>query len=360
MKILYIMSSYNIYGGTPKKTLDLLNYFKKDSSLYVYSDGNKEFKPLFEQTGASIYEGNYGRNLFKHVSEILKIIDSRNIDILQTQFSMGETLGYFIKLLRPHIKLIVAFVGPFEPQGIKKFIVKQIYKKVDSFVFISEYVKKKKISQFPILNEKKSTIIFNGTSLRAITDEEYPKLNHPALLDVAGLVDWKNIDILVEAINIIVNKLLKQDIYLYIAGDGPERKNLELKIEKYSLGEHIFLLGYQKNIGALLEECDIYVHPAYAEGFGIAVAEAMMAAKPTIVSNAGALPELIERDNKSGLIVEQSDINAWADAILKLIDDKEYAQALGEGARKRAQEEFSIEKYTSNYHNLYLSLLENR
>ncbi len=360
MKILYIMSSYNIYGGTPKKTLDLMKSFKENSSLYVYSNQYLEFKELFERTNARIDEGNHGRNILLHIKKLLKIIDRDNINIVQTQFSMGETLGYFIKLLRPHIKLIVAFVGPFEPQGIKKFIVKQIYKKVDSFVFISEYVKKKKISQFPILNEKKSTIIFNGTSLRAITDEEYPKLKHPALLDVAGLVDWKNIDILVEAINIIVNKLSKQDIYLYIAGDGLERENLELKIEKYSLGEHIFLLGYQKNIGALLEECDIYVHPAYAEGFGIAVAEAMMAAKPTIVSNAGALPELIERDNKSGLIVEQSDINAWADAILKLIDDKEYAQALGEGARKRAQEEFSIEKYTSNYHNLYLSLLENR
>jgi glycosyltransferase involved in cell wall biosynthesis len=359
MKILYIMSSYNIYGGTPKKTLDLMKSFKENSSLYVYSNQYLEFKELFEITNANIYEGNYGRNIFLHIRQLLKIIDNDNIDIVQTQFSMGETLGYFIKLFRPKIKLIIAFVAPFEPQGIKKIIVNQIYKKVDSFVFISEYVKKAKIKQFPILKIKESNIIFNGTALRVKTDDSYPKLNHTALLDVAGLSDWKNINVLLEAMNIIVNNLENNEVYLYVAGDGPERQKLEEKIKRYALEKHIFLLGYQKNIGALLDECDIYVHPAYAEGFGIAVAEAMMASKPTIVSDAGALPELIGRDQKAGLIVDQFDPRVWAEAILKLIENPEYAHSLGLEAKTRAEKEFSIEKYISNYKNLYESLLDN-
>lgn len=354
------MSSYNIYGGTPKKTLDLMKSFKENSSLYIYTNQHSEFKSLFENTNAKVHEGNYGRNIFLHVKKLLKIIEEDNIDIVQTQFTMGETLGYLIKLFKPNIKLITAFVGPFEPKGIKKTIINHIYQKVDAFVFISEYVKREKIMQFPILKEKQSTIIFNGTELRAITGEKYPKLNKTALLDVAGLVDWKNVNVLVEAMNIIVNNVENKEVYLYIAGDGPERENLEEKIKKYSLENHIFLLGYQKNIGALLDECDIYVHPSYAEGFGIAVAEAMMAAKPTIVSNAGALPELIGVYEKAGLIVDKSDANAWAESILRLINDNEYAKALGEGARKKAQDEFSIDKYTSNYYDLYFSLMEKK
>jgi len=352
------MSSYNIYGGTPKKTLDLLKHFKGNSALYVYSNSYAEFKPLFEETGASTYEGNYGRNLFLHIQDLIKIIDNEKVDIVQTQFSMGEVLGYALKILRPHIKVMVAFVGPFEPKGIKKIIVNGLYKKFDAFVFISEYVKNAKCKQFPVLINKKSKIIFNGTEKRQPTNDDYTEMKHISLYSTSGLVDWKNIDVLVEALNIL-KKQGMETVYLYVAGDGPERENLEKKIKKYNLEEQIFLLGYQKNIGALLDQADIYVHPAYAEGFGIAVAEAMMAGKLMIVSSAGALPELVE-DGKSGLVVDPFDAKAWAEAIKKLIDNEEFTSELGQNAKKRAETEFSIEKYVSNYNDLYLSLMEQK
>ncbi len=101
MKILYIMSSYNVYGGTPKKTLDLLRHFGKDSVLYVYNNIFQEFKGLFELTGAKVFEGCYGWNLVKHLRELLLIIDEEGIDIVQTQFSLGEGLGILVKLFRP-------------------------------------------------------------------------------------------------------------------------------------------------------------------------------------------------------------------------------------------------------------------
>ncbi len=358
MKILYIMSSYNIYGGTPKKTLDLLKYFKNDASFYAYSDGNKEFKSLFEDTGASVYEGAYGRNLFLHLKHLLKIIDKDKIDIIQTQFSMGEILSYFIKLFRPHVKLIVAFVGSIEPQGIKKEIVKHIYKKADTFVFISNYVKNEKYNQFSLLKNKQSKIIFNGTEKRQATDDDFSIMQHPSLFSASGLIDIKNISLLIDALNILKEKGFKQ-LFLYIAGDGPERSNIEDKIYQYGLEQQVFLLGYQVNIGALLEQTDIYVHPCYVEGFGIAVAEAMMAEKPMIVANAGALPELIE-DGKSGLIVDPFDANAWAEAISLLIDNKKMAKTFGENAKKKAQVDFSISKYTSSYRDLYLSLMDKK
>ncbi len=360
MKVLYIMSVFNIYGGTPKKTLDLMKTFKEDSAIYVYSNEYSEFKYLFEQTGGKVFVGDYGRNYFLHLRALLKIIDEQKIDIVQTQFSAGEALGYLIKLFRPKVKLVIAFVASLEPEGIKKQIVNQFYKKVDAFVYISEYVRQTKELQFPILKEKNSKIILNGTELREITKEAYPKLKHTALFSVSGLIDCKNIDIIVEAMNIIVNEMQNKDIFFYVAGDGEERKNLEDKIKKYSLEEYVFLFGYQKNIGALLEECDIYLHPCYAEGFGIAVAEAMMAAKPIIAANDGALPELISVEENAGLLVESFDAKGWAKAIMDLVQNPKDAKELGLNAKVRAKREFSVEKFISNYKELYQSLLEQK
>lgn len=352
--ILYILPTFNVYGGTPKKTLDLIKYSDNDCSLYVYENGYGEFKYLFEDAGASIYEGYYKRNIFLHLKAILNIIAEKNVQIIQTQFAMGEILGFLIKIFRPHVKLLVAFVGPFEPTGIKKVIAQRIYSRADAFVYISEYVKREKIRQFSILETKKSSTIFNGTEKLLPTCEDFSALDHPSLYSTSGLVDWKNIDVLVEAMHIL-NEQGTEPVFLYIAGDGPERASLEDKITRYKLERRVFLLGYQKNIGALLEETDIYVHPAYAEGFGIAVAEAMMAGKPIIVADAGALPELVE-NKKSGFVVNPVDANAWAEAILKLIENESLATTFGENAKSRAQNEFSIARYVSNYQSLYDSL----
>lgn len=359
MKILYIMSSFNIYGGTPKKTLDLLRYFKERSCIYSYSTAGTEHLDAFRASGAGIYCSSQRSSFVADLKNIIRIIDEERVDIIQTQFFRGELLGFFAKLLRPKIQLIVAFVGPFSPRGIKKHLSHMVYKRSDAFVFISDYVRNEKLSEFPELLEKKSCIIFNGTELRESTDDPLPNIDGFLLLDVAGLVGYKNIDVLVEAMNIIVNKRKIDNINLMVAGDGPERLNLQTKIDSYGLKGKIKLLGYHKNIGGLLNSCDVFVHPAYAEGFGIAVIEAMIAKKPVIVSNAGALPELID-NHKTGLIADAFNPEAWADAIERLYNDRSFSALLAENAVKKAQDYFSVDCFVENYERLYLSLLRSQ
>ena len=352
------MSNYSLFGGTPKKTLDLMNYFKENSSIYVYEGSFSENKNRFEESGGNVYEGVYGWNLFRHLSSLLKIIDEEKIDIVQTQFFFGEVLGYLIKLLRPKIKLIIAFVGPFKPDKFKSFISKLIYRKTNHFVYITRYVKNEKIQQFRILKRKNGSIIYNGSAVRMDSREYSPEMKTVSVLDIAGLVDWKNIQILIKAFNIIVNQYKMTDYYLYVAGDGPYRSELGKMIDEYKLQDSVFLLGYQKNVGSLLNSCDIFVHPSYAEGFGIVVPEAMLAQKPIIVSNAGALPELIENE-KTGLIVEPHNPKDWANAIIQLAENPEFALQLAKNAEKNASERFSYNKFCGEYEKLYNILLNN-
>jgi len=356
MKILYLLPSYSLYGGTPKKTLDLMKYFGDKSALYVYDDIYTEFKPQFEATGGSVYEGPYGRNVYRHLKYLIQIIDLENIDLVQTQFSMGETLGFLIKIFRPRVKFVVAFVGASKPTPFKCFFAAINYKLVDSFIYISEYVKIEKQKHFSILRNKNAIIIYNGTEKRMNNGTDVIAMKGHALLDIAGLIDLKNIQILIESFNIIVNQVFRKDVFLYVAGDGPKRKELESIISQYELGDYIHLIGYQSNVGKLIDDCTVFVHPSYAEGFGIVIPEAMLAEKPIIVSGAGALPELIEH-GKSGLIVDPHKPEEWAEAILSLIDTPELAHSLAKNAKKRAIELFSIEKYCKQYENLYKNII---
>ena len=359
MKILYLIPSFNIFGGTPKKTLDLLEYFRADSFIYSYSREYLEHLNYFRESGAKVSFSNRRGTIFSDLLNIIRIIDEEGIDIVQTQFFRGELLGFFVKMLRPNIKLVIAFVGPFNPTGVKKILSSIFYRFADSFVFISNYVKKEKVKGFPGIKESSSHTIYNGTQLRKSIEGPPKNIEGFKLLDIAGLVDWKNADVLIEAMNIIVNARQKKEIKLIVAGDGPEKNKLQEKIKDFGLQESIFLLGYQKNIGGLLDLCDVFVHPAYAEGFGISVIEAMMAEKPVIVSDAGALPELVDNE-VSGLVIDAFSPRAWAEAIERLYEDKSFSRFLSENASKKAHKDFSVDRFVKSYENVYAGLTISR
>jgi glycosyltransferase involved in cell wall biosynthesis len=359
MKILYIMAGCKVFGGTPKKTLDLINNSTNDSFVYFYDDKYAEHSYNFTDAGAKVFQGFYGKNILMHVYKLLKIIDSNQIDIIQTQFTFGEVLASLLKILRPKVKVIIAFVVPFSPKGFAKLLIKLIYRKVniDRFLFISEYVKREKLKEFPALRKKSHVLVYNGTTKRKIGFEESPVLVSKSILAVSALLDWKNIELLIDAMSII-NKNNK-DIYLYIAGDGVHRKRLEDYIEKAGLESNVFLLGNQKNIGALLNSCDIFVHPSYAEGFGIAVPEAMLANKPIIVAKDGALPELIKHEIE-GLVLEPFDIELWVKSILELLSNKQKAEFLARNSEAKAMKMFSIESYVGQMQKVYSSLVDTK
>ena len=355
--ILYLLPNYNINGGTPKKTLDLVRKSNNNCFVYVWSNDYNEFKYLFENSKANLYEGPFRRNIFKHLSYLLKIIDRHNIQLVQTQFSFGELLGYLVKIFRPKLKIIVAFVGPFSPTRVKRIILNYLYKKMDAFVFISNYVKKEKLISFPLLKNKYSKLIYNGTDIRESEKCSYQKPEGEILiLAVSGLIKVKNIQVLIKCLEILQKKVTSK-VKFRVAGDGPLQDHLKEMIKERNLESYFDLIGYNDNIGGLLTQTDIFVHPCYEEGFGIAVAEAMIAAKPIIVANAGALPELIENE-KTGLIVDPFNAGEWADAIIRFIKDKGLASQLGFNANKKASVEFSVEKFVSNYEQLYNHLLK--
>ncbi len=358
IKVLYILPSFNKFGGTPKKTMDLIKYSSNTCYLYVWTNAYvKEFKDDFVNSGAHIYEGTPSRNVFKHVSSLLKIIDKNNIKIVQSQFFFGELIAGLLKILRPQIKLIIAFVGSMSPKGYKRHILNLLYRKTDAFVYISNYVKEEKIKVYPKLRKAKSVIIYNGTdkptSSERVLEKSEGDIN---ILCVSGLSKIKNVQVLIDCMVILLEKKYDQVNFL-IVGDGPEKENFEQQILKKGLVKNFKLLGYQKNIGDLYKITDIFAHSCYIEGFGIAVAEAMLEEKPIIASNAGALPELIKNE-ETGLLVDPFKANEWADAVIKCIEAPDYAKDLAKKSKQHAQEAFSVKRFVDDYKELYKNVLD--
>jgi len=354
--ILYILSSYNRFSGTPKKTYDLIEHSENNSFLYVWSTAYAdEFKTGFQSITQEVFEGNYGRNLIKHIRMLLNIIDKHQIEIIQTQFFFGELLGGIVKLLRPKVKLSVTFEGAMSAGFLKRSIQKIIYKNVDAFIYISNYVKTEKEKVFSALKKSEALVIYNGTNkLRVDKGVHKNKNNNFSLLSVSSLISIKNINILIDMMHLLsVDK--QQDIHLFIAGDGAQKEELQEEVKSKKLEHIVHFLGRQKAIGNLLENSDVLVHPCYIEGFGLSVVEAMMAEKPVIVSNSGALPEIVEH-KKTGFLVNPFKAEDWKKAILELKKNKELANEIARNARVKAEKEFSVKSFVNNYNLFYQNL----
>jgi N,N'-diacetylbacillosaminyl-diphospho-undecaprenol alpha-1,3-N-acetylgalactosaminyltransferase len=89
---------------------------------------------------------------------------------------------------------------------------------------------------------------------------------------------------------------------------------------------------------------DVYVQPSNGEGISIAVVEAMLARRAIVVSDAGALPEIID-DGSTGLMCRVLDAADLASKIAVLAANAEMRQRLGERARQVALVRFGVKRF---------------
>jgi glycosyltransferase involved in cell wall biosynthesis len=116
-------------------------------------------------------------------------------------------------------------------------------------------------------------------------------------------------------------------------------------------------LGYRKDVALILAASDVFALPSLWEGMSNAVLEAMAAGKPVVATAVdGAVDQVLP--GESGLLVPPGDADALAQALLDLARDPRKAQEMGIKGRERVRREFSLDRMTDAYIELYRRLLE--
>lgn len=141
--------------------------------------------------------------------------------------------------------------------------------------------------------------------------------------------------------------------------DEGEGARLSALIEELGLTGHVHLLGERRDVPALLSLADVAVHPSHQEGFSNSVLEAMGAGCPMVVTDVGGNPEAV-RDGVDGFVVPSRDPAALAGAMEKLLRDPALRARMGESARRRIEEQFSLERMIERFTALYESLAASR
>ena len=147
----------------------------------------------------------------------------------------------------------------------------------------------------------------------------------------------------------------RPDTDLLLAGDGPDRDVLVQLINSLGIESRVRFLGVRSDVPDLLRASDAFALTSVSEAASLTLMEAMAAGLPVVVSNVGGNPELV-RDGVDGLLFPRRDSAACAAALLRVLDDPNLSRRLGESARKRALNEFSLNRTVERYHGLYRQL----
>ena len=144
---------------------------------------------------------------------------------------------------------------------------------------------------------------------------------------------------------------------LRLAGDGEQRPALEAQVRRLGLAGVVVFEGAvpHHRMPELYAAADVFCLPSLYEGFPLAILEAMAAGLPVVATRVAGNPEAVD-DGVHGRLVEAEDAAALAAALLDLIEDPEGRQRMGRQARRRVEEEFSIERIGAAYRELWEGL----
>ena len=174
---------------------------------------------------------------------------------------------------------------------------------------------------------------------------------------VAKLWDGKGHHTLIKAMPKIIEEV--PQVKFIFAGDGYLRRDLENLVASLCLKDYTIFTGFRKDIPELTAIFDVAVLPSFFEGLGRSLLEAMVLGKPIVATDVGGIPEVV-RHNKNGFLVSPGDSGALAEAIIKLLRDKELSRKMGEEGRRQINERFSAKKMVDDIEGVYQEMLKEK
>ncbi|MFA6254852.1 MAG: glycosyltransferase family 4 protein [Patescibacteria group bacterium] len=367
-KILYLVTQSE-WGGAQRYIFDLATHLASDYKVAVAAGGNDELFAKLDEKNVENYKlKNLVRqiNLTKDIQayfEIKKLIKKIKPDILHLNSSKAGVIGA-IAGRHANVKKIIYTVHGFVFNEPMAGWQKQIYiwaekfsaKYKDKLICVSEYDRQVGIKN-KITSADKLITINNGIEPISFLNKATARqqLNLPPDKIIVGTIAnfylTKGLAYLITAAKEIIK--IMPDVIFRLIGFGRLENQLKTEIKKLNLENKIYL-GKVENAKEYLLAFDLFVLPSVKEGFSYTILEAMQAGLPIVATLVGGLPEMIS-DSNNGLLVPPADPNALAQAIIKLLENKDLATQLGNQAKIDVNQKFSLAKMISETAKVYQS-----
>jgi mannosylfructose-phosphate synthase len=185
-------------------------------------------------------------------------------------------------------------------------------------------------------------------------------LPEPYIFNLSRIDTNKGHDLLLHAFDIVRKKV--PDIHLVIGGGSPKPQKRELGvkatmqeiIDEAGMGDRVSIIGYVPDelMAPYYRQAEMFTLPSLFEPFGMTAIEAMACGTPVVASRLGGIRNVITSE-ESGLLVDPSDASEFAEAMIRYLTDKPFAERMGAAGREKVHAEYSWEAIAARHISFY-------
>ena len=362
-KVLHLIYHAH-FGGIEKVVYDILKYQAGHSNVahdLLILNPKGEYLSKFESLPISLHKGDFTsgldfskakisaiKDLFKEYDLVhfhvfhLPAIRSATSARVKTVYTEHGNFGFGRKV-RLSDRVNHWFKG--------RFLRKRVHFITYNSEFTRDYAQKKYG-----LKHGRERVVYNGVDFDQLRKQEASDFSagegHFKVGTISRLAGFKRIDRLIAAFARFVAE--KQDVKLYIGGDGQLRKALEAQAAELNVQDQVVFTGYLQNATDFMRQMDLCVFPSQSEPFGIVAIESLSKQRPTLVfADGGGLVDIIQRFNKEDVVADETALVQRLDFYYTQKDQENHPGTENQQILERV---FSIGKMCASFDEVYSSL----
>jgi glycosyltransferase involved in cell wall biosynthesis len=366
VRILYVVTSAG-FGGASMNVLLLMRYMvEKGHTVGLISANDRRLIAGARELGVRVFVNPYFVRRLHLLNDIrafipvYKAIKEFKPDLIHAHSTKAGLIVRFWSALLNFKPVIFTAHGWAFTEG-RKYWKRWLLAKIEKIaaivttkiICVSNHDKELAL-KFKVAPLEKLTVVYNGVDPKPFLNAQRNRTDSKVIVTFVGrLAPPKDLTMLLKAVKPLAG------IEVLIVGDGELRKEVEKYILKNGLSKKVFLLGEREDVPEILVNSDVFVLPSRWEGLPFTIIEAMMAGLPVIASKVGGVPELVD-DGITGFLVPPGDYRSLAQAIQKLVDDKNLREVMGKNGREKALKLFTVERMLSETAKVYDEVLRTK
>lgn len=285
------------------------------------------------------------------VSELVDLKREFRPDVVHLHFNGMTAWFHLLSAGLAECPTVVTLHTPFDALPVSKEMIGRVLRGATELVAVSAALRRE-LGERDAEQASRCVVVHNGFPVPARERQEL-RIDPPVLLCLGRLSREKGVDRALRAMAALAPRLPAGR--LIVAGDGPERVELEALARELGLSERVAFRGWiePERVAEAIDEATIALVPSvWREPFGLVALQAAQRGRPVVASATGGLPEVVIA-GETGVLVPAGDAVALAEAVAALLARPEELRRLGTNAAQRAAGHFSIARCAADYAEVY-------
>jgi len=360
--IMYVVPTLGL-GGTERQLVNIIKGLYGKSEYYIEVSVLYKSGPIAKDLNTLGIKINYINmksiyDLFG-ISRLSRIMKNNNFDIVHTFLFDANFIGAISAKLAGVHNIISSRRDTDVWKTKRHILAERLGAKLSRHIIANSNACREFVIKQEKIDLSKVQVINNGIDLDIFSRKENNENlkqelgiheDYCVITAVGTLSDKKGQKYFLKAAHKISDDFNKTRFIL--VGNGPIRSELKKLTIELELSKKIIFTGFRNDIPEILSITDIFCLSSTYESSPNAILEAMAFELPVVATSVGGIPEIVI-DQKTGILVPPENHVILADALIKLIKDKDLGNKMGQEGRRIVEKKFNINRMINDYDNLY-------